>query len=389
MAASRRLCAGAYGDSTLRLFLERCMLTNSRQILRRIPHLSVMWTHHFNSEVGPDSRYGSPSTSPGPLHSSMSRMRHLSRSYVNEADYQRIQEHFPSFPAHISPSSSNLRLTTSPYSEGAVSPQFNRWSPQYNANHMRGPSSPLVQRDSRTEFTPTSVSGQGFNDADFPPLHEPGRFRKLTRPPSLPWIPRGDHTANIDRGKGTTLSPSPSSSLSVQPSTPGVARPTPSPPAEEGHNVLVSQLPSSLTIRDNIGEADVGQDITVPPTPDFTAASITPMTPKTGTSYPLTPLSPATMDSAAHSDHYNMTPRRTGRFGGTTMSRDDADVNREVDPCSVFVGNLDISVGWSEEQLRGIFEKYGRLEEVSFHVPCKSFLVFLWPCISSLLVPSL
>ncbi|KAI0094272.1 hypothetical protein BDY19DRAFT_988133 [Irpex rosettiformis] len=338
-------------------------------ILRRVPHLHIIWAHHLNSDSGPDSRFASPTTSPGPFHPSMSRSRHLSRSHVNEFEYQRGQDQFPHFSPNMHPSTGNLRHVMSPYSEGALSPQFNHWSPSYTSRHARGPSSPLVQRDDAEKSNPIFPSGRGFNDTDFPPLHDPGRSKRLNRPPSLQWIARGDQQAET-RNNVTTQSPSPSSSLSVQPCTPGVARSIPS-PVTEGQDAQSSQPPLSPAVADDVSNTDLGQELTIPPTPEFTTASITPVTPKTNSSYPLTPQSARTMGSVASFDNHHMTPRRGGRFGVGNTSRDEGDTGREVDPCSVFVGNLEVNTppGWSEERLRDVFGKYGRLEDVAFHTP--------------------
>lgn len=224
----------------------------------------------------------------------------------------------------------------------------------------------------------STPSGQSLDDSDFPPLHDAGRSRKITRPPSLQWISRSAQPAdptNADCKDGATQSPSPSSSLSVQPSTPGIARSTPS-PTNESEDVLVSQPPSSPTVSNDVSDTDQGQELEVPMTPEFTASSITPVTPKTGTSYPLTPLSATMMESVPSFDNHHTTPRRGGRFGAFVPNKDEGDASREVDPCSVFVGNLELNAvpGWSEERLRGVFEKYGQLEEVSFHTPGESNL---------------
>ncbi|KAI0683125.1 hypothetical protein BC835DRAFT_775037 [Cytidiella melzeri] len=80
---------------------------NASMTLRRIPHLSVNWAHHLNNDGQTESRFASPSGSPGPFHS-MPRMRHLSRSVVHpESDYKRLQDHLNG-PFHLTSSTAHL-----------------------------------------------------------------------------------------------------------------------------------------------------------------------------------------------------------------------------------------------------------------------------------------
>ncbi|KAI0347733.1 hypothetical protein BDW22DRAFT_15242 [Trametopsis cervina] len=350
---------------------------NASTTLRRVPYLQVKWAHHLNNDGTP---FGSPSGSPGPLHRAMlSRMRTLSRPSIHEGEYQRYQDSSSQFSPSFVPTSGSLRLTTSPFHETPHTPSFGQWSPSRGSPGVRGASSPLVKRVVGDVFSPDKTLTPKLNEEEFPPLHGSDRGRKAARPLALTWTPKGrqDKSRSLDRDAEPPTSPSSSSSLSVQPSTPGVLRLTPS-PRGEAERRAVSQPPSRSFTAD-IDEMDHGQDVTVPPTPDFTTASFTPVTPKTGSSYPMTPRSAATTFSATEvPESYHMTPKRGNRFRSGHGHREESESGHEVDPCSLFVGNLEVGAthGWTEDRLRFVFGKYGTLEDVKLYEPAHKHVAF-------------
>jgi hypothetical protein len=76
----------------------------------------------------------------------------------------------------------------------------------------------------------------------------------------------------------------------------------------------------------------------VPPTPDFTASSITPVTPKNASGFPRTP-----------------------RSGNLEMMPNGCE-GPYFDPLSLFVGGL--PPYWEEENVKEIFQRFGGLESV-------------------------
>lgn len=314
----------------------------------------------------------------------MSRVRNISRSYIGGGEYQRFGDTHGQFSvAGFLPSSGNLRLGMSPFSDGAPSPNFKHWSPTCSSPNMRGPSSPLAIRDPVDACMPHPTVTPELNEVDFPPLHnkeELAHIRNTTKPLSLSWVRNGslmEETAAF-----ITSSTSPSSfNISAQPSTPPPASPAspaspaaafaPVPSSLNHNNEPISHLPESPSAY--VDDVEGGQEVTVPPTPEVSTTSITPTTPNMGNSYPLTPRSAASElgigDTTRTPDAYQTTPRRLGRFSSGIM--EEAEREREVDPRSLFVGNLEIngSRPWTEERLRGVFEKYGAIEEIKLYEP--------------------
>lgn len=286
-------------------------------------------------------------------------MRNLSRGHLSGGEYQRYGD--PHFSPSFMPSSGNLRLVmSSSLSDEMRSPSFKHWSPTCSSPNMRGPTSPLATRTTREEFSPDTTVTSELNEADFPPLHNregPPRVRRSAKPLALSWVQREPLPEEAE--SADTASASPSSSLSVQPSTPS--------PTNDADKATSHSSEGVTHENDDLAQ---GQVITVPPTPEFTTSSITPVTPKTGHSFPLTPQSGMSGSGTSRSpDAYLMTPRRVGRFASGPM--DEAENQREVDPTSLFVGNLEINGvnPWTEERLRGMFEKYGEVEDVKLYEP--------------------
>lgn len=205
-----------------------------------------------------------------------------------------------------------------------------------------------------------------WSDSDFPPLHTAsgfGGFQQTGGPLS-------------DDGSEHLVSPSPSSSLSVQPATPVPPDIIQAAPSMGTEDVLgQSRSGSSPTLHRQL-EVDLGQDVTVPPTPEHTVSTLTPVTPSSQT-YPLTPPQSAThaadpddLEDVFHSTPYNMTPNKTNHDGRPKYRPDGP---RQFDPFTIFVGGLDMygTITWDEVRLRSIFGKYGEIEEVQIVRPRK------------------
>lgn len=106
---------------------------------------------------------------------------------------------------------------------------------------------------------------------------------------------------------------------------------------------------------------DIGQDLDMPPTPDF---GLSPKTPTTTNSmkFPQTPTSakfelfasPSVKDSEATSPSYIREPRES-----------------EIDPTTIFVGGLEINGpnNWDENRVKEYFSKFGHIEDIKFIVP--------------------
>ena len=208
-----------------------------------------------------------------------------------------------------------------------------------------------------------------LSDADFPPLHQrelAQRPKRGARPPDLSWafqdIPE---VASDPFASSSALSTSPSSSLSMQPSTPTPLDVLMSPGSDNDVSPRYRRHSTSE------GQAYLnqfqGQEITMPPTPAFTAASITPVTPKTGPSFPHTPQSERGT-FASIEPYVNGSLRMFSKPGGRLPERHDGRAN-EIDPLCIFVGGLDV-VGpnpWTEDRVREVFSKYGEIEKLEFN----------------------
>lgn len=214
-----------------------------------------------------------------------------------------------------------------------------------------------------------------WSESDFPPLHSPSNFTGFEQPRARS---SNDAHSDGDSGSEPLASPSPSSSLSVQPATPHPLDATEAAADEGGRGDFEPSLSGqNLNILRQY-ESDPGQDLTVPPTPEHTLSTLTPVTPNSMQSYPLTPPSANhTADSvevmdAFHSTPYNMTPGKANdKEDVGIMHRTDAP--KHFDPFTIFVGGLDMygTNSWDEVKLRSIFEKYGEIEDVQIVRPCE------------------
>jgi len=107
-----------------------------------------------------------------------------------------------------------------------------------------------------------------------------------------------------------------------------------------------------------------GQELDIPPTPDF---GMSPNTPKTTGSmmFPHTP-STSTFDirSAASKDGATFAP---------SYFREEVRGESEIDPTSIFVGGLEMNGpnAWDDERIRRFFSKFGGVEDVKVVFPSK------------------
>ena len=130
-------------------------------------------------------------------------------------------------------------------------------------------------------------------------------------------------------------------------------------------HVTDMQIPSPERVRvQDTAQAmvDNGQDLDMPPTPDF---GLSPKTPTTTNSmkFPQTPTSakfesfasPSVKDSeVTFSPSYIREPRES-----------------EIDPTTIFVGGLEINGpnNWDENRVKEYFTKFGHVEDIKFIVP--------------------
>ena len=210
----------------------------------------------------------------------------------------------------------------------------------------------------------TDIQGQSpqWSETDFPPLHG---FHQLMNC-NTRWIePREIQEVEDTSEKGASDSPS---SLSVQPATPVPPLGSNGPSGEETQG-------DSTNPRARI------QELTIPPTPEFSASSltVTPITPRTVTSFPRTPQS-AYMRTPVHVNDGSaaegtdaITPKKGGRFGYHHEGVNNAPEmeGRSVDPLTIFVGGLEMlgPHAWDEGKLWELFGKHGEVENVQLVKP--------------------
>ncbi|KIP10106.1 hypothetical protein PHLGIDRAFT_115741 [Phlebiopsis gigantea 11061_1 CR5-6] len=346
---------------------EGCM--NAAMTLRNVPHLTITWAHRAYPDTGSgwESRFGSPTVASSPRLASALRSRTQSRT------------HFPEFqrpgPPSVTSSMAGLRITSSSMTyldHSPTSPQAK--SLPYDSSTLRTPLSPLSRRVTMDPEASEATLVPDISDSEFPALHGRQDSQRL-RKGALPALPRAyEETAGAGDdvfGPDPAMRASPTSSLSVQPSTPTPANTLRSP----GPNASGSEYgyPGSP---DDDDRADTRRthDLTIPLTPDFTTASNTPLTPKTAFSFPHTPQSARNQAGYEHPGvEFGMFPRKDRRF----VEREDGG-EKEVDPLWVFAGSLDTAGPdpWHEERVRDVFGKHGEIEEVQFIQPMSASAAF-------------
>ncbi|KAL4241776.1 hypothetical protein ABKN59_000684 [Abortiporus biennis] len=329
--------------------------------LRRVPHLTVTWAHHMSNSI--------THSSPQFKSSASTRIAYFQGSGGNTMTSPSNPKSTLSSPlqcGHAREWSHNRGPTNSNSEQNALSPQLTGWSFAHSTPYLRAPPSPMAPHGSR--ICSEEMTSPQWNETDFPPLLNRGYYRSCTSLRELHWtkpVP-----GNSENGGESVTSPSPSSSLSVQPSTPiPDVTTTMSRLNVSGGNPGVSSLSRFQS------EGHLGHHSAIPPTPDVTMSSSgASITPTTSSSLPVTPLcsvremapieSGESFDGQDIDKRLTATPRKYGKF---------TSVDRE--------GGLDMFSGheWDEGKLRSIFESYGSIENVQIVRPVgkKSAFAFI------------
>lgn len=109
-----------------------------------------------------------------------------------------------------------------------------------------------------------------------------------------------------------------------------------------------------------------GQELDLPPTPDF---GMSPNTPKTTGSmmFPHTP-------SGYNFDVRSVSSKDIGVKFPLSYVREEYHSESEIDPTSIFVGGLEMNGpnAWDEERVKHFFSKFGPVEDVKVVFPSKS-----------------
>ena len=118
---------------------------------------------------------------------------------------------------------------------------------------------------------------------------------------------------------------------------------------------------------------EVGQELDIPPTPEF---GMSPNTPKTtgSTMFPHTP-------STSTFDIRSAAPKDAAKFAPSYF-REEVRSDSEIDPTSIFVGGLEMNGphAWDEERVRHFFSKFGGVEDVKVVFPSESLPATLLLC---------
>ncbi|KAF7979394.1 hypothetical protein HWV62_42496 [Athelia sp. TMB] len=316
--------------------------------LRRVPHLTVTWAHITNPVpegfISPRANVFSPSS----IVSDHSP--HHAFGTVN-----KVRDNMPS-PSRsiVPPAAERINLTIQTFKDtNVISTDHDDVFSSNSAANSKGwavkspiSPSPLGSFPHSGEAL-VSEGKPGLTESDFPPL---APFRgDLTLNKGF-W---GDRLVanNEDEAQDELMAIKPDSAESlVVASTPHVADiQIPGP-----ERVRVQDM-EEATVDDN------GQDLDMPPTPDF---GLSPKTPTTTNSmkFPQTPTSakfelfasPSVKDSEVTSPSYIREPRES-----------------EIDPTTIFVGGLEINGpnNWDENRVKEYFSKFGHIEDIKFIVP--------------------
>jgi hypothetical protein len=104
-------------------------------------------------------------------------------------------------------------------------------------------------------------------------------------------------------------------------------------------------------------DQEEGQEVDMPPTPEFGRSPITPKTP--GSQFPETPTTGDFCGDFQMPFKYDC-KERPSYFGDTRTGE------KELDPTTIFVGGLEMNGpnAWNEEKVRSFFAKFGGIEAV-------------------------
>lgn len=278
-------------------------------------------------------------------------------------------------PGNFNNSMAGLRISGSPsHTDGISSPRAAPFVSTLASPNSQGPASPLATRVVASDGLDAPLV-QIFSESDFPPLHQKAvasRSRKGGRPQNLSWmysaVPENDDVFN----SCSAMPASPSSSLSVQPSTPSTADALMSPGPDDRHSEYGDPSDAEDDMQLQYGAA---QELMIPLTPDFSSPSITPVTPKTMRSFPQTPQSPHGICASADTFSASATE---GSFKEGRIHWRNQGAPKKLEPFSIYVGGLDMMGPrpWDEQRVRDIFNKYGEIENIDFIKPGK-YLRFL------------
>ncbi|KAH8099297.1 hypothetical protein BXZ70DRAFT_291551 [Cristinia sonorae] len=344
--------------------------------LRRIPHITVTWAHqqlHPLSTASGESRLSSPNVTPTPQlgpFASPTRPRSFVQAYGigSPSDYQRVNgiraslsfprgysTDIPVIPFKLSPSAPHTMAASA--SEGGTLPP----------SGLLARGVPLISGSRSHVDMPIDSVNAKWSESDFPPLHmTPNmseRLDSLLGEPSS--IPRSNDSSERH------ASPSPSSSLSVQPATPIPADADKS-NTEEGPRDTADPSQSSPSRDLCQSDVDLVQELTIPATPEFSADTLTPATSASMQSYPRTPqsanisMAPVEVVDVFHGIQHIKTPKKFGEREDVDSTYQSADQVKYYDPFTIFVGGLDMfgSVAWDEARLKSVFGRYGEVEDI-------------------------
>lgn len=259
-----------------------------------------------------------------------------------------------------------------------------RWTFAHSTPFLPAPPSPVTARDDSGQQALADTRSPNWSESDFPTLQipRPGDAGSTSAHDRPSWGDMDPDDDDIGVPEGSVDSHSPSSSLSVQVSTP-IGDIT-----QRARGLEIDAKQSLSPLKPSRHHLE-GQELEVTPvTPDFSVSSLTPMTPRTGHDFPHTPTSPSgglpmegfhvrhpdDLTSRSPTSYYG-TPRKSGRFG--TRDDDERTENlgrRELDPMTLFVGGLEMygEYAWDEEKLKDLFGRYDGIENINFVKPSKT-----------------
>ena len=353
-------------------------------MLRRVPHIAVVWAHHMNGTTPaqlPESQFDTPMSSPRftPFPTPTRSRNHVYafstnyRSHASQTMLSKSNEPVDGICPDVSSLASGSEMPPTPAG----------WPFVHSTPSAKGSLCASASHENILPTFPTignNVTRPSFTDNDFPPLQGVqdlpvsglvNQCQPPRTPPKETFVREVAIEAQNERHRSTAKLPT----LSSMPKSPESLDTLSTVDLKEESLVTPSFDPQVMF-------QGKRQDSTVPPTPEFSMPSIAPLTPSTSLSLPDTPHSSLVCSQVVQvadllgSPAFLDTPKKGGRFGISEENvRREEYVGGDVDPTTIFVGGLNTisDDGWNETKLRTVFEKYGDIKSIQLVKPRKSF----------------
>lgn len=345
----------------------------------------MSWAHHppSSSLLRQDIR---PNNAPAFNFGTRLPLSPQSLTHPNAINEFHASEEFRGF------SSQSAGLLNAPFpDENEQSPASDVWAFAQSTPLLRGPTSPARGTDLPTPNLFVQKSPK-WTENDFPPLRDMHVARLAFERDAQKWVDHdGPGKPDLVREESVSSEPPVSTispAISMPPDAPG-----------EGADSLHVRVASEPKVLLSSSEHDQICDphyssASSSPTPDPSLSPITPVTPKTTSTFLRTPRSSTGVigiDDNASLRAY----KSPGQYGTPRSSVDGPhpdenarfeESGKEVDRTTIFVGGLEMygTNSWDEARLSGLFGKYGNIENIQLVRPRKSCTLADYACLSDI-----